>query len=172
MFLNDSYIYYSYLINVWYKEGKRVYIIRDQMSELRIICNNLHHKWVQLIKNVLDGLLIEITVRGGLLLVGIVDGEVDVFEEREHYLVENFSPEIKGKVWAVCVKDLKEDSWRFILNIPPFLHYEVGQVVENWEPQSFHHAMSNVRVIRPLYFCLRLLLFWGSTRLRWWLDLL
>lgn len=68
------------------------------MSELRVICDNLHHELVQLIKDVLDGLLVEVTVRDSLLLVGIVDGEVDVFEERQHYLVENLSPEVEGEV--------------------------------------------------------------------------
>ena len=65
---------------------------------MRVVCDNLHHERVQLLKDVLDRCLVEVTVRGvvavlrflkkfRLLLVGIVNGEVDVFEEEQHYLV-------------------------------------------------------------------------------------
>ena len=65
---------------------------------MRVVYDNLHHERVQLLKDVLDRCLVEVTVRGvvavlrflkkfRLLLVGIVNGEVDVFEEGQHYLV-------------------------------------------------------------------------------------
>jgi hypothetical protein len=62
------------------------------VAQLRVVCDNLHHERVQLLKDVLDRCLVEVTVRGVvailrffkesyLLLVGIVNGQVDVFEE-------------------------------------------------------------------------------------------
>lgn len=71
---------------------------------------------------------------------------MDILKKRQHYLRENFPPEFKRKVSTVRIEQFEEERRALLLNVLPFLHNQICEVVHNGEPQALQDWVTNLHI--------------------------